>query len=376
MESFFTIPLDIKNSESVEQALELLNSAERVDGYYSTELDSKEEAIRRCRICTFPEVFIIHLKRFEYDLATFQRVEIRSRCTIPPKLDFGNVSYSLAGVCLHFGLPEIGHYTSIVKISEKWYLFNDQSVHQIDEIPDSIHTNGYLVIFKQKSEIVAAAPPQEVRIEIDRENDIFIRGRNSMSFEMMDFINRHCSLSLNVQYFFRVFCHSKMANALIHGRIRTENAEDFSEFLLQNFAEVLDCFRNAASNRIVTSTVTALVRTAPVESSFKFALQMFGRLSIWVVSFLIEYIGLSRAHSMAAVKSGWISKVEQWLEEFGDFEKVNLAQFFILLAKLDSVDKSYCYSKLNKFGISKKNGPAFEQFVSIVCPRIVLEDVR
>ena len=87
-----------------------------------------------------PEILIIQLKRFEYNLKTTEREKINSKFNFSHELDFSPVmangspiTYSLCGVVQHTGTANGGHYFSDVKRDdEKWLCINDTSVRKID----------------------------------------------------------------------------------------------------------------------------------------------------------------------------------------------------------------------------------------------------
>lgn len=107
-----------------------------------------------------PDILIVHLKRFEYDTAG-------NRSKIVDYIDFpihnfdlskyisnsrqaNDSVYNLYGVSNHHGGLGGGHYTAMAKnrISKKWYLFNDCSLSQIDEI--DVQSSAAYMLFYQK----------------------------------------------------------------------------------------------------------------------------------------------------------------------------------------------------------------------------------
>lgn len=107
----------------------------------------------------------IHLKRFEFDFNTFERIKVNDYCEFPMNIDFrpwmwstiisqnkedpnfkdivlddiemnepDAFKYQLAGVVVHSGGTESGHYYSFIHSEDtgKWYRFDDSSVTEFN----------------------------------------------------------------------------------------------------------------------------------------------------------------------------------------------------------------------------------------------------
>jgi len=61
--------------------------------------------------------------------------------------------YDLYGVVNHYGSYMGGHYTAYCKnVNEKWYEYNDSSVHQIQD-PSSVITDAAYVLFYKRRQV-------------------------------------------------------------------------------------------------------------------------------------------------------------------------------------------------------------------------------
>ena len=62
--------------------------------------------------------------------------------------DYLKDNYELYGICNHSGGIGGGHYTSIIKDKNKWYLMNDTNVSIIDNI---ISEQNYIFLYRRKN---------------------------------------------------------------------------------------------------------------------------------------------------------------------------------------------------------------------------------
>ena len=106
--------------------------------------------------------FIVQNKRFECDFTTMTTKKIKDDINFEEKLKLEpgkhsvkrEVNFNLVGIICHNGEPNAGHYYSYNKINEKWYLFNDDKVYEVDNndilnIPD-IKSKNYLLFYKKQ----------------------------------------------------------------------------------------------------------------------------------------------------------------------------------------------------------------------------------
>ena len=149
------------------------------------------DTVLRTAISTLPNMLILSLKRFDLDYNTFETVKLNSRCAFGQTLNMKQYTleglemmeqagqteqegptpmdtdgstadipadggmdelldedyeYKLAGVLVHAGVAQGGHYYSFIKdrnrgSEEKWYRFDDEDVTPFD--PSSIETECF-----------------------------------------------------------------------------------------------------------------------------------------------------------------------------------------------------------------------------------------
>lgn len=149
IEQFYTISLDIKGKRSLQEALQGFVKADVLDGdnmYFSEELNKKVKATKRSYIRLLPNSLVFTLKRFEFDYNLMVRSKLNDYLEFPMELDLikfseqylseeaenifdeGYYKFRLAGVLVHSGTAESGHYYSYVREGERWWEFNDSVV--------------------------------------------------------------------------------------------------------------------------------------------------------------------------------------------------------------------------------------------------------
>jgi len=163
-ESFLTLALEIKNKSSILQSLDALTTGEVLEGdnaYACDFCNQKVTASRRICLRSLPNLLLLTLRRFDFDMDTMTRMKLNSYCEFPLTLDMepytvegvlrkeqgGDLDerlgvvrapeeyyqYSLRGIIIHLGSAEAGHYYSYVKTEEQgWVEFNDTAVDPFD----------------------------------------------------------------------------------------------------------------------------------------------------------------------------------------------------------------------------------------------------
>ncbi|EGD80675.1 hypothetical protein PTSG_11701 [Salpingoeca rosetta] len=159
-EPFTTIPIAIRNCKTLTQALDNYVQGELLEGanaYKCEKCDAKRDTIKRTCIKTLPRVLVLQLKRFDYDWERGVPVKFNDYFEFPDELDMGPYTaagraaveddagevpkemYRLAGVVVHSGQANGGHYTSYVcqrdhagNMSDRWLLFEDHEVTDVE----------------------------------------------------------------------------------------------------------------------------------------------------------------------------------------------------------------------------------------------------
>ncbi|KAL3922628.1 MAG: hypothetical protein SGILL_002107, partial [Bacillariaceae sp.] len=178
------IDCQIRGKSDVHEALASLCETEIMEGNNQVFCDNckkNTDTVLRTTISDLPNMMILSLKRFDLDYTTFETVKLNSRCAFGQTLnmkrytlegveameqaereseetdamDIGteenimkhlpdeDYEYKLAGVLVHAGVAQGGHYYSFIKdrSDDKWYRFDDEDITPFD--PASIEVECF-----------------------------------------------------------------------------------------------------------------------------------------------------------------------------------------------------------------------------------------
>jgi len=86
-EAFQLLTLGVKNSRSLEGALDSYVEGETLEGVTCPACHAKRATRKRAVVHTWPRITIFHLKRFEFDYATLRTVKLNDELTFPLEID-------------------------------------------------------------------------------------------------------------------------------------------------------------------------------------------------------------------------------------------------------------------------------------------------
>ena len=188
----------------------------------------------------------IHLKRFEFDYNTFEKIKINDYCEFPMVIDFrpwmwstiisqnkedpnfkdviiddneSNDSdyfkYQLAGVLVHSGTSECGHYYSFIHSQEtdKWYRYDDTRVTEFNILDlktecfgseDKENTNeffqrsrsAYLLLYRKMNSTSDNKSskdniPKNLLSQIHSENRLFLTKKTYLDNDYFNFLKEY-----------------------------------------------------------------------------------------------------------------------------------------------------------------------------------------
>lgn len=140
---YLSVPV-LRNMNTISDAIEKFLEEEMLTGderWNCPKCDCKVDACKQIQIWTLPPVLVLHLKRFEFDMRTFQFKKISTQLYSPPTVDLSSLVsskqregavYEIVAVANHLGQFGSGHYTAYCQVGQpherKWYHFNDDRV--------------------------------------------------------------------------------------------------------------------------------------------------------------------------------------------------------------------------------------------------------
>ena len=309
LEEFCLMSVVVKGCKDLKSSLQaMIDDEQRFDSYKAESLGRNIPVKRYARIDTLPEHLVVHLKRFEYDLETWQRYKVVERFEFPEEFDFapytvnpsnGEQIYRLNGVVVHMGTAEFGHYYSIIKSGGKWLCFNDRSVTELSQQEFDYHVLGSAahrnnpsayMLFYSKTEQDYFIPkekllemlPTKLKDEIDAENNLYVHNQAVFTKSMAKLVTQNLtSVQVQVLYLFNVLIHSKndvdavyLVN-LLDKRMTTTEAESAALYISSHASVLIDMFRMCKSEYIIeamSSYLDILVRKTPQSKNFIMAM--------------------------------------------------------------------------------------------------------
>jgi len=233
-EQIMVCQLEVKGKRSIKESLDLYVEGEMLEGenkYLCGECNEKRDAQKRACFSELPNILILHLKRFEFDLELLRKIKVNDHCEFPMTLDMTKYTlegleggdnlksndyytYDLVGILVHSGTSDSGHYYSYIKDRfdpENWLFFNDSEVSTFDpsSIPQSCfgglecsmkwdssqckhvqqwipkHFSAYLLIYERKQFSMARKPDLQTTLSNAVPRDLF----HNCWKENVEFIN-------------------------------------------------------------------------------------------------------------------------------------------------------------------------------------------
>ena len=160
-----SIQLEIKGFDNINDSLKNYFKTEVMDGDNKINCEKckiKRNCHKHLVFNTLPNIFVIILKRFEFDYNTMLKYKLNKYFEFPFKLDMKEylvqnntgikTEYELTGITIHYGVADFGHYYDLIKGPDgKWYKFNDISVSEFKEEDIPKEAYGEKEIYEEDS---------------------------------------------------------------------------------------------------------------------------------------------------------------------------------------------------------------------------------
>uniref|UniRef100_A0A915I6V7 Ubiquitin carboxyl-terminal hydrolase n=1 Tax=Romanomermis culicivorax TaxID=13658 RepID=A0A915I6V7_ROMCU len=154
-----------RKNVQLSECLDLFTTTERLgkhDLWFCPQCKKHQQATKKFDIWSVPEILIIHLKRFSYNM--YYRNKIETLVDFPlQKLNLNQwvmnensieeVNYDLIAVSNHYGGLGGGHYTACAKnrIDKSWYIFDDSRVSKVDD-SEVLSPAAYVLVYSKRHE--------------------------------------------------------------------------------------------------------------------------------------------------------------------------------------------------------------------------------
>lgn len=141
--------LDINDSKTLDDCYRNFKNATRLFGenaWLCSNCNQKTISSKRFFINEWSNFLIIGLKRFYYRGTRY--IKNNNSIAVPLKWRHG---YRLKGAIIHSGSLHGGHYICVGEKNDKWYMFNDSSVHEIPNQKVLLNhlSNSYFLLFQK-----------------------------------------------------------------------------------------------------------------------------------------------------------------------------------------------------------------------------------
>ncbi|OHS96516.1 hypothetical protein TRFO_09899 [Tritrichomonas foetus] len=356
-EKFTSLPVPINKNNMTESLNEFFQDQLMFgDNKYQLPDGSKINVILSQKIKTAPSVLIIQLKRFHYDMRTYARIKINKKFEFLQKLSLNHLmvnqdsdeNYTLHGVVVHRGEGSHGHYTSLVLIDDEWIKFDDIDVHKVDQKTfeteafgsdteingpfglEPNNMNGYILFYVKDNATIDNIPicskfeeiiPEDIKIAIENNNRNYLFKQCVFMEQTLMFMLESANNDDLRDYFFNVFCHSKLGDLamLITDRINEIcQPNELIGWMQDNFKEkVIKVYLNCTTQEIIKATTNLIINCInklPSEVSGPFIGLFLNELQIniprWrqidsIGNLLVEYLNTKPENVIFGQTNGW-----------------------------------------------------------------------
>ena len=393
-EDFFSLSMTIQGFSSLEDSMKDFTRDEIFSGdnQVTDDCGAKVDAKKYARIDKAPQVLVVHLKRFEYDFASWERYKVNSLYEFPRDLNLRPImaddtmdsNYHLRGIVIHEGGAQAGHYMSIIRYGDKWFRFNDREVTLWDPAWLSSETfggsdsNAYLLFYEREdasfqlgsnnvlysqvrhTDIHQFIPP-ELAAEITASNNDSLRRLSVFSQEVYEYMLDSQNAKLLINYLFHVYWHSTRYETVeqfypvVQWVLESVHAEkELLNFLVENSDYYVDLFlkqKSSEDGQSMASFVNGVLSALPLEEracfvdkvvhGFKFLERKWNLalcLSWFPASFVVEGVRASEL----ALQMNWHAVCAEAICGFYErnkgkdycIERVDFSNLFLIMQTL------------------------------------------
>jgi hypothetical protein len=353
LEEFWAIPMEVKGCKVFEESVRSLLQKETHTGFNAEPLGKQIDVQIFTRVAEVPNFLVVHLKRFEYDVGARESTKVNDKFEFPDELDLRQLMehkgqpelYHLTGVILHTGTALGGHYTSYIRINEKWYSFDDVDVHEISEATvktdcyggqqysnsgfSQHYPSAYLLFYSKETspaeDVVDRERDSALLAEIESENRSFLRMQAVFAPSLVHLLLKNEDPEIQLEYFFNVFVHS---NNTITAELLTAHFldvvnknEGMAAKILGKINDIIAVLSYGSSGEITKSflyVIETLLKTSeaasPLVESLLDHLPNIAHNWRVIPHFMQLIFAFLRANPTFVSAPGWISRVLSFMQ--------------------------------------------------------------
>ncbi|EJW05165.1 hypothetical protein EDEG_00746 [Edhazardia aedis USNM 41457] len=140
-EEFMILSLPLRHKLS--QSFVDFCQPELLEGWKCDACEEVGKAYKKIEFKVFPDIFIIHLRRF-----TDSGNKDNKPIDIEKDIELPGASYSITGIIKHYGHLDSGHYISASIRKNKWVHFDDMTVYPLDSLELS-KSQAYILFYNK-----------------------------------------------------------------------------------------------------------------------------------------------------------------------------------------------------------------------------------
>ena len=142
-EDFSTINLDLNFDNLTDSFIDYLKK-ETINNYQCDKCKQNVIAEKKVYLFTLPIHLILVLKNYSLKKnLKYPMINLKIKETESGKIN----NYSLYAIIYHHGNSDYGHYNCNVKINDKWYFIDDETINLVNNINDN-NINSYILFYR------------------------------------------------------------------------------------------------------------------------------------------------------------------------------------------------------------------------------------
>ncbi|XP_065067715.1 ubiquitin carboxyl-terminal hydrolase 34-like isoform X1 [Rhopilema esculentum] len=278
-EEFYSVRCTVADMKNLYESLDEETVKDVLEGdnkYTCSQCQEKVRAEKRACFKKLPKVLCFNTMRYTFNMVTMMKEKVNTHFSFPMKLNMAPYAeeylmqnkeqdpdddprywYNLAGVVVHTGTADGGHYYSFIRDryskSGNWYLFNDAEVKPFDPSQIAAECFGgemmtktydavtekymdvsfekthsaYMLFYEHSSMSEEEQPPKQVRLRQELQNWIWE--------DNMQFLRDKLVYDLSYFNFMWQFCHSVPKSINTSASVMYFSIKLATSFLLETF---------------------------------------------------------------------------------------------------------------------------------------------